>query len=130
MGLIKYMAKEAIKEIGNKSREFYEFVLPAVDMHVDDNFLTVIIDMPGFEKQDIKLKIQSSILSIKAEKNNEKQLDGSIIWKQRPNVVDKKLKLPIKIKEGEGSVESAKFSDGVLTVKFAIENSGKQISIE
>ena len=36
----------------------------------------------------------------------------------------------MKIKEGEGSVESAKFSDGVLTVKFAIENSGKQISIE
>jgi len=26
------MAKEVMREIGNKSREFYEFVLPPVDM--------------------------------------------------------------------------------------------------
>ena len=49
------MAKEMMKEIGNKSREFYEFVLPPVDMYLEDEKLTIIIDMPGFEKKkDIK----------------------------------------------------------------------------
>jgi len=32
MGLVKSMAKEMMREIGNKSREFYEFVLEK-DMH-------------------------------------------------------------------------------------------------
>jgi len=63
------MAKEMMREIGNKSREFYEFVLPPVDMEIDDKKLTVVIDMPGFDKKDIKLSINGNILSINAEKN-------------------------------------------------------------
>ncbi len=64
MGLINNMAKEAIREIGNKSREFYEFVLPPIDMHLEDNNLIVTIDIPGFNKEDIKLTIHKNILSI------------------------------------------------------------------
>jgi len=64
MGLVKYMAKEMMREIGNKSREFYEFVLPPVDMEIDDKKLTVVIDMPGFDKKDINLSINRNILLI------------------------------------------------------------------
>jgi HSP20 family protein len=32
MGVGQFMAKEFIKEIGNRSREFYEFVMPPVDV--------------------------------------------------------------------------------------------------
>ena len=42
MGLVK----EVIKEIGNKSREFYEFVLPPIDMYLYDNNLKIVIDIP------------------------------------------------------------------------------------
>jgi len=68
MGLVRYMAKEMMREIGNKSREFYEFVLPPIDMEIHDDELTIIIDIPGFEKNDIKLSINRNILSINAEK--------------------------------------------------------------
>ena len=68
MGLIKSMAKEAMREIGNKSREFYEFVLPPIDMHLENNNLIVTIDVPGFKKEDIKLSLYKNVLSIKAEK--------------------------------------------------------------
>jgi HSP20 family molecular chaperone IbpA len=64
MGLVK----EVIKEIGNKSREFYEFVLPPIDMYRNENSLKIIIDIPGFNKDDIKLTLYEDILSIKAEK--------------------------------------------------------------
>ena len=64
MGLMK----EMMKEIGNKSREFYEFVLPAIDMHLTDENLKVVIDIPGFSKKDIKLTLCGDILSIKAKK--------------------------------------------------------------
>ena len=64
MGLVK----EVIKEIGNKSREFYEFVLPPIDMHLTDESLKIIIDVPGFSKKDIDLSLCGDILSIKAQK--------------------------------------------------------------
>ena len=51
MGLARHMAKEVMREIGNKSREFYEFVLPPVDMHLENNNLVITVDIPGFNKE-------------------------------------------------------------------------------
>ena len=124
------MAKEMMKEIGNKSREFYEFVLPPVDMHLDDSKLTVVIDIPGFKKGDIKLTITENILSIKAEKSKDEKSDDTIICNQRPSIIDKKIRLPIYVKEGEEKVTSAKYSNGVLTLTFPVTKKGKDISIE
>ena len=130
MGLVKSMANEMMKEIGNKSREFYEFVLPPVDMHLDDDKLTVIVDIPGFEKKDIKLSINGNILSIQACKEISEKNKHDIICNQRPNMIDKKIRLPIEIKEGEESVNSAKYEQGVLTIIVPIQNYGKDIKIE
>ena len=130
MGLIKHMAKEAMREIGNKSREFYEFVLPPIDMHMEDNNLVVTIDIPGFKKEDIKLSIHRNVLSINAEKKDKSETKDEIICKQRPNIIDKKIRLPMRIKEGEEKVESAKYTDGVLVVKISVNTSGKNISID
>ena len=129
MGLARHMAKEVMREIGNKSREFYEFVLPPVDMHLEANNLVVIADIPGFNKDDIKLTIRGNVLSIKAEKKVSNKKD-EIICNQRPNVIDKKIRLPIKIKEGEEKVNSAKYQDGVLTIKIPTSSSAKSITIE
>ena len=130
MGLIRSMAKEAMREIGNKSREFYEFVLPPIDMHMEENNLIVIIDVPGFKKDDIKLSIYRNILSINAEKKDKIELKNDMICKQRPNVIDKKIRLPLRIKEGEEKVNSAKYVDGVLTITIPINTRGKNISID
>ena len=124
------MAKEMMKEIGNKSREFYEFVLPPVDMHLDDSKLTVIIDIPGFKKDKIKLTISENILSINAEKTKAKETKEDVICNQRPSIIDKKIRLPIYVKEGEEKITSAKYSNGVLTLTFPVTKIGKDISIE
>jgi len=130
MGLINNMAKEAIREIGNKSREFYEFVLPPIDMRLEENNLIVTIDIPGFNKEDIKLTIHRNILSINAEKKEKNNVKDEVICKQRPNVIDKRIRLPIRIKEGEEKVDSAKYTNGVLTIKISVNNRGKNISID
>ena len=122
------MAKEVLKEIGNRSREFYEFVLPPVDMYLDGDDLIVTIDMAGFDKKDIKLRIKGDILSINAKREDE--YDGTMIWRQRPQVIDKKIRLPADIKEGEEEISSAKFSQGVITLKIPIKHTGKDINIE
>lgn len=128
MGIIRYMAKEMTKEIGNKSREFYEFVLPPVDMYLDEDSLIVVVDLPGFDKKDIKLTLHKNILSISAEKHDSQK--DNAIYRQRPNMIDKKILLPIKVEEGKEGVSSAKFAQGVLTVKIPASHQGKQISIE
>ncbi len=130
MDLVKSMAKEMMREIGNKSREFYEFVLPPVDMEIDENILTVVIDIPGFDKNDIKLSINGNILSINAKKKYSEEKKNTMICNQRPNVIDKKIRLPIHIKEGGEKVNSAKYSHGVLTISILVSKRGKDISIE
>ncbi len=129
MGLVRHMAKEAMREIGNKSREFYEFVLPPVDMQIENGNLIVTVDIPGFKKDDIKLSIHGNVLSINAEKKVSVNIN-EIICKQRPNLIDKKIRLPLKIKAGEEKVDSAKYADGVLTIKIPVETSGKKIPID
>jgi len=124
MGLVK----EVIKEIGNKSREFYEFVLPPVDMIEENDNLIIKIDIPGFSKKQIKLSIHGNVLSINAKK--DEAITGTIIWKQRPDIIDKKIKLPMRIKEGEEQVNSAKYAEGVLTITIPIENTEKNIPIQ
>ena len=125
------MAKEMMKEIGNKSREFYEFVLPPVDMHLEEEKLILLIDIPGFDKKDIKLSLDENILSIEACKKTSEEENHNMVCNQRPNIINKKIRLPVDIKEEEEkAVSSAKYSQGVLTITFPIQKHGKDIKIE
>ena len=128
MGLVKHVAKEFFKEVDDKSREFFEFVLPPIDLHEENDNLVVTVDIPGFVKNDIKVSMNGNVLSINAEKKDDK--DGRIIMKQRPCVIDKKMRLPITVEEGEEKVNSAKYVDGVLTIEIPITKKGKEISLD
>jgi len=128
MGLVKHVAKEFFKEIDDKSREFFEFVLPPIDLHEENDNLVVTVDIPGFVKNDIKVSMNGNVLSINAEKKDDK--NGRTIMKQRPRVIDKKMRLPITVKEGEEKVNSAKYADGVLTIEIPITKKGKEISLD
>ena len=128
MGLVKHAAKEFFKEIDDKSREFFEFVLPPIDLHEENDNLVVTVDIPGFNKNDIKVSMNGNVLSINAEKKDNK--NGRAIMKQRPRVIDKKMRLPITVKEGEEKVNSAKYVDGVLTIEIPITKKGKEISLD
>ena len=54
----------------------------------------------------------------------------SLISNQRPNVIDKKIRLPIDPHENDDNIESAKYEDGILTVVIPVKRKGKDISIE
>ncbi|TRZ80797.1 MAG: Hsp20/alpha crystallin family protein [Nitrosopumilales archaeon] len=127
MGFGNYMVKEVMREIGNKSREFYEFILPPVDMILQNDSLIVTIDMPGFEKKEIKLRLNGNILSINAKREDE--IEGTVVWRQRPRIIDKKVRLPIEVKDDEDPSASAKYRDGVLTLTIPTKT-GKNITVE
>ena len=123
MGIAQYMAKEFMREIGNRSREFYEFILPPVDMVEDANDLVVMIDLPGFAKKDIKLRIVKNVLSISAKREEAENI-GTVYYKHRPIQIDKKIPLPIPVSDDDELIAgTAKYQDGVVTLKIPIPNS-------
>ena len=122
MGIGRYMAKELAKELDSKSREFFEFVMPAIDIVEDGNELAVVIDCPGFAKKDISLRIAGNILSISAKREQEESL-GTIYYRHRPLKIDKKIVLPISVKEDEKIVGKATYENGVVTLRIPIPKS-------
>lgn len=125
MTLIDYAAREFSREIGKRSREFYEFVMPAIDMYEDESGLIVKIDLPGFKKDEIKISVEEDILSIRAKRmEQEDERLGTILYKQRPVQIDKRISLPIPIKEGEKVTGTAIYSDGVVTLRIPISRVG------
>ncbi|HJU94627.1 MAG TPA: hypothetical protein VJ643_01225 [Nitrososphaera sp.] len=62
------MAREMAKELDGRSREFYEFVMPAIDIIEESNDLVVTIDLPGFAKKYINLRIIGNILYMTAKR--------------------------------------------------------------
>lgn len=115
------MAKELMRELGNKSREFFEFVMPALDMYEEGSDLVVLIDLPGFSKQDISLRILDNVLSISAKRQrNENSSKGTVYFQQRPLRINKKVPLPIKVTEEDQVLGSATYIDGIVTLRIPI----------
>jgi HSP20 family protein len=121
MGFGQYMAKELMRELGNKSREFFEFVMPALDMYEEGSDLVVLIDLPGFSKQDISLRISDNVLSISAKRQrDENPSTGTVYFQQRPLHINKKVPLPIKVTEEDQVLGSATYVDGIVTLRIPI----------
>ena len=136
MGLIENMAKEVASEIGSKTREFYEFVLPPIDMRIKDDSIILTADMPGFEKDDIDITLRGRILRIQACKKREEWLDikdgygdndkedaGEIICAQRPSFIDKKIRLPASV---YGASRGARASEAEEEKDIESKNSDKK----
>jgi HSP20 family protein len=119
MGVSRYVAKEIMKEIGNRSREFYEFVLPPVDIYEDGTELVVIVDLPGFQKKDIHINISKDILTLRAKRIIDIE-SYTIYFSQRPNMIEKKIPLPFSIPEDDNVKSKADYANGVLKIRIPI----------
>ena len=126
--VMSFMGKDLEREIGSKTKDFYEFVLPPVDMQKKEGSIQLTIDMPGFQKDQISLKLDGHIMSVSARREPSEEKD--FLYAQRPNVVEKRIRLPAHIRRGEEPECPAVLKDGVLVVTIPIPDSGKNISIE
>jgi HSP20 family protein len=122
MGIGGYVVRELAKELDGRSREFYEFVMPAIDMAEEGNDLVVTIDLPGFAKKDINLRITGNVLSVMA-KREQAETVGTVYYRHRPLKIDKKVLLPISVKEEEKVVGKATYENGVVTLKIPMAKS-------
>jgi HSP20 family protein len=123
MGIGRYVARELARELDGRSREFYEFVMPAIDIIEEGNDLVVTIDLPGFAKKDINLRIVGNVLYITAKREQAEPL-GTVYYRHRPLKIDKRVLLPISLKDQEVKVVGkATYENGIVTLRIPIPKS-------
>lgn len=94
-------------------------VKPAMDVVEDNNQITVKTDLPGVNRDDIKIDLTDESLEIQAhfKKETEEELEEAGVTyhrkERRFGSASRVVVLPAKVKIDE---VTAKFQDGVLTV--------------
>lgn len=122
--LLQHLSKEFMHEIGARSRDVYQMILPAVDMFEDGTDLVIVLDMAGFSKEEIKTRLSEHFLMVTA-KREKPERDGMTYWEQRPLQIRKRIQLPVKVTVGEDEEIRAKYENGVLTVRLPIKGVGR-----
>ncbi|RRJ28332.1 Hsp20/alpha crystallin family protein [Halocatena pleomorpha] len=92
----------------------------------------ITADLPGYEKDDIEVRLSRSTLQISAERDVETESsDGEFVRRERSREsVSRSVRLPEAVVEDE---TDASYQNGVLTITLSKEShgdDGKSISIE
>ena len=118
------MERGLAKELDSRCREFYEFVMPTIDIIEEGDDLMVTVDLPGFVKKDINLRIVGNVLYITAKREQVEAL-GTVYYRHSPLKIDKKVLLPISFKEEEEEKVEGKptYENGIVTLRSPVPNS-------
>jgi HSP20 family protein len=105
-----------------------------VDLLDEDDSYVVTADLPGYEKDDIDVRLSGSTLMIRAERRTESEetdSDGEYVRRERTREsVNRSVRLPERVAQDE---TDASYQNGVLTVTLTKETSldgGESIPIE
>lgn len=116
---VKFTMSEMAKGLENMSREFYEFVLPPIDITEDDNnHLVITAELAGFSKDQIFATVKDGILEIVASRSPPEAL-GRVYYRHRPLSIRKKVALPAPV---DAAKSKAEYENGVLTLKMPISD--------
>ncbi|WP_229569578.1 archaeal heat shock protein Hsp14 [Saccharolobus caldissimus] len=116
--MMDVIVREIGRRINELSREFYETVIPPIDMYEEGGELVVVADLAGFSKDKINVRITGeNDLIITASR--EIEYIGTKYYTQRPLRIYKRIRLPAKVKKD--SQITAKYENGVLTIRIPIE---------
>ncbi|HTP79313.1 MAG TPA: Hsp20/alpha crystallin family protein [Bacteroidota bacterium] len=104
---------------------------PAVDIKEQDDEYVVNVELPGVKKDEVKITIESNVLTIRGEKKEEKNSkEGNYQRVERSyGSFQRSFTLPSTVKSDK--IEAA-YNDGVLTVTLpkAEEAKPKQIEVK
>lgn len=99
--------------------------MPKMDMKCDiyekGGNVHIELDVPGFDKKDIKLDVEDGILTIEAERNEEKEdKDGERNYYRKERVFGS-FKRQFNVGNIDEKKIDAKFNNGVLKISFPKE---------
>jgi len=102
---------------------------PSVDITENDNSYTVKVELPGVNKDDVKITMQENVLTIRGEKKQEKESKESNFHRTERSygAFQRSFSLPSAVKSEK--IE-ASYKDGILTVALPKSEASKPKQIE
>jgi len=99
-------------------------MLPAIDVKETDDAITVDAEMPGLKQEEIKVDVNEGVLTISAERKQEKDEKAKNVHRTERyyGQMERRLALPAGVDEAK--VE-ALYKDGVLRVTIPKKASAK-----
>ncbi|MDI6826560.1 MAG: Hsp20/alpha crystallin family protein [Candidatus Aenigmarchaeota archaeon] len=101
-----------------------------IDLSDTDGELVLYADLPGFEKDDVRIHVTEDTIDIRAEKRREKRVETKTMYRQERamGTLRRFMSLPVKV-DPEGV--DAEFKDGVLTIRMKKKEvkKGKEVKI-
>ena len=89
-------------------------IQPAVDILDEDETVVVMVDLPGIEREKIKIDITESSIELTADYKDETEADKNYLAKERySEIIERKISLPAGL---DINNTAAKFEGGVLSV--------------
>ncbi len=112
-GLRQYL--EDPDEIPDVPGDEYVAADADTDIYESDDELLVLVDAPGFEKDDFEVSLTGRILTVKASGRNDFPARYRFVNERRPDAIETDVRLPVGVNP-EGS--EATYEDGVLKVRL------------
>ncbi len=105
--------------------------VPAVDVIDEKDKLRIKADLPGIKKEDVEINIEDGVLSIKGERQNEKEEKNKNYYRRECfyGVFERSISLPAEVDIGKAE---ANYKDGVLEIILPKkeESKPKQIKVK
>ena len=99
-----------------------------VDIHEDEDGLTVSAELPGFKKEQVDISIDNGVLTIAAQRDSTKQEESSThLHERRFTRVRRQFTLPTSV---DTTDVDAGLADGVLTLRLKKREEVKPRKIE
>ena len=130
MRLVRWQPFQELEPVSNLMRRFFEdsnngfptfeignFV-PSIDMSEDDKNVTVHAELPGLDKENVKITVtEDNVLTIRGEKKREEKVEGKNYYRLERSFGEfvRSVTLPAEVKADE---ISAKFDKGLLTISI------------
>ncbi len=104
--------------------------MPAVDVEERENEYAVSVDIPGVDKKDVKVSVESNVLTIKGERKDvrSEDEDGTCYCSERRfGTFSRSFSLSKKI---DTEKITAKHTNGVLTITLPMAEEAREREIE
>jgi HSP20 family protein len=118
------------QSVPSKTEDGYESSVwtPMVDIQEDEDFYTVMLDLPGVDKKDVKINFTDNVLSVSGERKVEK-VEGVVkqFVEREYGKFYRRFSFPGHVDSGN---IKAKYDNGVLTLTLPKAEEAKPRSIE
>jgi HSP20 family protein len=106
--------------------------IPPIDVIDQETELSILADIPGFDEDDIEIKLEGDSLQIVAsERVRDLSETETMVGQERPTAVSREIRLPVAVTSEDAE---ASYEDGVLSVELPKDEDeaivGKQIGIQ